>query len=49
MTDNDDSVQLSEYCFNICQVLETAVRGKDVGDFNRYARMALEDLERYVG
>ena len=49
MIGNDDSLQLSEYCFNICVTLETAIRGKNMGDLSKYSRMALEDLERYVG
>ena len=48
MIDNEDSVQLSEYCFNVCAVLESAIQGKDVGNLNKYVRMALGDLERCV-
>jgi len=49
MIDNEDSVQLSEYCFDVCTVLETAIQGKkNVGSLNKYVRMALGDLERCV-
>ena len=41
--DDKDSAQLSDYCFNVCEVLKTTVPGKDVGEF---ARKAFEDLER---
>jgi len=48
MIDNDDSVQLSEYCFNVSLALETAFQGKNIGGLNKYVRMALKDLERFV-
>ena len=48
MIDDEDSMQLSEYCFNVCATLENAIQGKNVGDLNKYVRMALEDLERCV-
>ena len=49
MISNEDSIQLSEYCFNVCVIVETAIQGKNVGDLNEYVRMALEALERCVG
>ena len=49
MIDDDDSVRLSEYCFNICLALETAIQGKGAGGLNKYRKMALEDLERCAG
>ena len=49
MIDNEDSVQLSEYCFNVREVLKTVIQGSDVGGFDESVRMGLGDLERYVG
>ena len=43
-----DSVKLSEYCFDVCSVLETAIRGKKADDLSGPVRTALEDLERCV-
>lgn len=48
MIGNEDSVQLSEYCFNVCEVLRTAVRVKNMSDPNGSMRKAVEDLGRYV-
>jgi hypothetical protein len=48
MIDDRDSVQLSEYCFNICETLKTTIGGKDADDPNKLVRAALEDLERCV-
>jgi len=48
MVDDNDSVQLSEYCFNACEVLKTAVQGKDVNSLDESVRVALEDLQRCV-
>lgn len=50
MIDNEDSVQLSEYCFDVCDVLNTAMRGKSRDDLNGSMEMkALEKLERCAG
>jgi len=49
MTDNEDSVQLSKYCFNICETLKTTAQGMSPGDLNYSARVALEELERCAG
>ena len=49
MIDDKDSVQLSEYCFNVCEVLKAAVQGKNADTLNDSVRVALEDLERCVG
>ena len=46
MVDDKDSVQLSEYCFNVCEVLKTAVQGRDADSLDESVRAALEDLER---
>ena len=48
MTDNKDSVQLSEHCFNACEVLKTAVQGKNPDDLSESVRKALQDLGRCV-
>ena len=43
---NKDSVQLSEYCFNICKALETTIQGRGVNDLEESVRMGLEELQR---
>jgi len=48
MVDDKDSVQLSEYCFNVCEVLKTTIQGRDADSLNESVRAALEDLERCV-
>lgn len=48
MIDNSDSVQLSEYCFNMCEALEPAIEGRNADDLNESVRRAFEDLERCV-
>ena len=48
MTDNKDAVQLSEYCFNVYEVVKTSIQGKNADDLNETVRMALKDLGRYV-
>jgi len=48
LIDDKDSVQLSEYCFNVCGVLKTAVQGRDADDLDESVRLALEDLGRCV-
>jgi len=47
MINNKYSVQLSESCFNVCEVLDAAIRGKTAEDLNESVRTALEDSERY--
>ena len=46
MIDDKDSLQLSGYCFNVCEMLEMAIQGKDVGDLDESVRKGLDDLER---
>ena len=48
MAGDKDSMQLSEYCFNVCEVLKTVVQGRSADSLNESMRAALEDLERYV-
>ena len=44
--DNDDFLNLAEYCFNIFIVLEATIRGKSADDLNEPITMAIKDLER---
>jgi len=48
MIKNKDSVELSEYCFNMCEVLKTVIYGKNADDLSEPVRRALEDLGRCV-
>ena len=48
MADDKDSVQLSEYCFNVCEVLKATVQGRDADSLDESARVALKDLETCV-
>jgi len=48
MVDNEDYVQVSEYCFDTCVALEPVIQGKSADYSNESLRMALEDLERCV-
>ena len=46
MIDDEDSVQLSEYCFDVCEALKTVIQGKNADDINESVREVLEDLGR---
>jgi len=46
MIDNEDSVQLSEYCFSMCETLKMVVQGANAGDLDDSATVAIKDLER---
>ena len=46
MIDDNDSVQLSEYCFNVCEVLKDTIQGRSADNLNESVRAALEDLKR---
>jgi len=48
MIDDKDSVQLSKYCFNVCEALKAVVQGRNVESLNESVRVALKDLERWV-
>lgn len=48
MIDSKYSVQLSEYLFNVCEVVKTAIQGKNADDPNESVKKALENLERYI-
>ena len=49
MFNNEDFLQLSEYRSNVCEVLKTAIQGKNVDDLSESVRKTLEVLERSVG
>ena len=44
MVGDDGSVQLSQYCFSVCEVLNIAIRGRSVNDIDESTTKALEDL-----
>ena len=48
MIDNEDYLQLSEYYFNVCEVLKTIIQGKNADNVNESVRKILEDLESYA-
>ena len=48
MIDDKDPVQLSEYSFNVCNVLKTVVEGRNADSLDESVRVALEDLGRCV-
>ena len=41
-------MELSEYYFNMCETLKTAIQGKDVDNLSESERMALKELERCI-
>lgn len=47
MIANKDSVQLSDYCFNACQVLKTTIEGREADHLDEHARVTVENLGRY--
>ena len=47
MISDDVSVELSNYCFSVCEVLNAAIQEKTKDGLNGSARLGLEDLERY--
>jgi len=46
MVGSDDAVQLSGYCFEVCEMLKTVIRGKNPEDLGEHVRTVLKDLER---
>lgn len=48
MSDDEDSIQLSEYCFGVCEVLEMATQGESADDPDGFVWTALEDVETCV-
>ncbi|KAF9789484.1 kinase-like domain-containing protein [Thelephora terrestris] len=50
LIDNEDAMQLSEYCFDTCDGLKTAILGQNtLNDLDEPLKIALEDLERVMG
>jgi hypothetical protein len=47
MVNDEDAVQLSEYCFGASETVKAAVSGKNSDDLNESVKMALDDLRRY--
>lgn len=47
MIANDDTLQLSGYCFSVCEALK-ATTYEDADDLDESTTMALEDLGRCV-
>lgn len=48
MVTNKDSVQLADYCFNVCWTLKTAIGVESEGDLDESGRIALNDLQKCV-
>jgi len=48
MIENKDSVELSEYSFNVCEVLKTVIHGKTADNLSESVRVALENFGRCV-
>lgn len=48
MIDDEDSVQLAEYCFSVCGMLDTVAQGSDTDDLDQSVRTGLGGLERCV-
>ena len=48
LSHNKDSVELSEFCSNMCETLKTAMQGKGGDDLSEPASMGLKELERYI-
>ena len=46
MIDDEDSVQMSGYCFNLCEVLKTVTQGNNPDDLNESVKTGLGDLQR---
>ena len=49
MITDDDSIELSDYCFDVCEALDTAVQEKTKDGLNGSAQLGIEDLSRYGG
>ena len=48
MTDDKYVVQLSEYCFNVCETLKNTIKGKNLSDLSEPEKIVVDDLERCV-
>ena len=49
MVAGDDSSQLSDYCFDICEALNTKIQAENADNLKESVRMAVEDLGRCAG
>ena len=47
MISDDVSVELSDYCFSVCEALNAAIQDKAKDCLNGSAQLGLEDLARY--
>ena len=43
-----ETIQLSEYCFDVCEALKATIQEGNMDDLGEFARTALEDVERCV-
>ena len=49
MITDDESVELSDYCFDVCEALNTTIQEKTEDGLDGSAWPGLEDLARYGG
>ena len=47
MINDDDSVELADYCFDVCEALNAAIQEKATDGLGGSAQLGLEDLTRY--
>lgn len=48
MTDDEYVMELSEYCFNACEVLKDMLQGTNLVDLDESERVAMQNLGRCV-
>ena len=48
MISNEDSMQLSKSCFNVCVAPKGAIQGNNVDDLDKPIKSVLENFERCV-
>lgn len=48
MTRDKDSVQLSEYCFSVCETLKDGIQRRNIGDLSESEKVGMGDLERFA-
>ena len=48
MVADNESVQLCDYCFGVCETLNMVIGEKKIGDLDPFTRMKLEGLEGYA-
>ena len=44
-----ETVQLSDYCFDVCEALKATIQEENADDLGEFATIALGDVGRYVG